>query len=260
MKYLLLLLLSFVLATGFSQDTVVSYLDSKWKKSTVEDAKYKRLIIHIKENHYQVEDYLKNGQPIFKGQFKSEKVKNPFGEFINYDEQGTIREVYFFDEDGNLDKQYLVYNESGLKDSERFYSHGKKDGLWKWYYDNGSISWFEQWRNDTLIMLQQFSSDGNEYEELFNLNIAPKWNSNKNELCQYIKERLGNSHKNSPSSIVLLVFISSDGKLQRVDSKTKIDSELMNSIEEILINGPVWLPALNRLRPTDGVLEVEITL
>lgn len=260
MKYLLLFLISFLLSTCFSQDTIVSYFDVKWKKATVEDAKYKRLIFRVKEDHYQVEDYLKNGQPIFKGQFKSDKVKNPFGEFINYDEQGTIREVYYFDDNGNLDQQYLVYNENGVKDSERFYSHGKKDGLWKWYYDNGSICWFEQWRNDTLVMLQQFSTEGKEYKDLFNLSIAPKWNYEKKDLSQYLQDKLGSNSKGAPSTIVLLVFVSSDGKIQRVDSKTKVDHELMNSIEQILINGPVWLPALNRLRPTDGVLEVEITL
>lgn len=260
MRYLLLFLFSIALSVGFTQDTVVSYLDSKWKKSTVEDAKYKRLIIHVKENHYQVEDYLNNGQPVFKGQFKSDKVKNPFGEFVNYDEHGTIREVYYFDEDGKLDKQYLVYNEKGLKDSERYYAHGKKDGLWKWYYDNGSICWFEQWRNDTLVMLQQFSSEGKEYKDLFNLSIAPKWNYEKKNLSQYIKDKLGPDFKSTSTAIILLVFINSDGTLQRIDSKTKVDSELLNSIEKILINGPIWLPALNRLRPTDGVLEVEITL
>lgn len=260
MKYSLLLLLSLALFPCFSQDTIVSFLDGKWKKSTAEESKYKRLIIHVGENHYQVEDFLKNGQPIFKGQFKSDKVKNPFGEFINYDEHGTIREVYYFDQNGELDQQYLVYNENGLKDSERFYSNGKKDGLWKWYYDNGSICWFEQWRNDTLVMLQQFSADGKEFKDLYNLSIAPKWNYEKKELSQYIKDKLGSEYKGESSTIVLLAFVASDGKLQRIDSKTKVNSELLNSIEQILINGPVWLPALNRLRPTDGVLEVEITL
>ncbi len=260
MKYSILIFLSIICFQSYSQDTVVSYLDGKWKKTTPDESKYKRLIVHIGENHYQVEDFLKNGQPVFKGQFKSDKVKNPFGEFINYDDQGTIREVYFFDENGKLNQQYLVYNEHGVKDSERFYAHGKKDGLWKWYYDNGSISWYEQWRNDTLVMLQQFSSEGNEYKDLFNLSIAPRWSYDKKELSEYIASKLGSDVTREPATILLLVYITSDGKLQRVDSKTKVDSELLKSIEHILMNGPVWLPALNRLRPADGVLEVEITL
>lgn len=260
MKVLLLVILSQIVFSCMAQDTIVSYLDNKWRKSTIEESKYKRLVIFLEENHYQVEDYLKNGQPVFKGQFKSAKVKEPFGEFVNYDEFGTIREVYYFNTDGLLDQKYLVYTENGVKDSERFYSNGKKDGLWKWYYDNGSICWFEQWRNDTLVMLQQFNVEGQEFNEYYNLKIAPKWNYNEKSLSQYILDKLPADKKENSIIVVLQVYIGSDGKLQRLDSKTKIDSELLNSIEDILINGPVWLPALERLRPVEGVLEVEVML
>lgn len=260
MKIVLLVILSQIVFSCFAQDTVVSFLDNKWRKSTIEDSKYKRLVIFLEENHYQVEDYLKNGQPVFKGQFKSEKVKEPFGEFVNYDEFGTIREVYYFNSNGLLDQKYLVYTVDGIKDSERFYSNGKKDGLWKWYYDNGSICWFEQWRNDTLVMLQQFNTEGQEFKDYYNLKIAPKWNYDKKSLSQYISDKLGEENKQSRITAIIQVYIGSDGKLQRIDSKTKIDNKLLESIEKILINGPVWLPALERLRPVEGVLELEVIL
>lgn len=245
---------------SYGQDTTTVFLDASWKKTSSKDYKYKRFIIKIGDNHYQVEDYLKNSQAVFKGQFKSEKVKNPYGEFINYDEHGTISEVYNFNSNGNLDKEYLVFTEKGTKDSERFYSDGKKDGLWKWYYDNGSVCWFEQWRNDTLVMLQQFSPEGIEYNNLFNVSIAPNWSHDGKTLNEFLKEKLPAKYKNESINADLMIFISSDGKVQRIESKTKIDAEILTSIEQILIDGPVWLPALQHLRPTDGVLEIEIRL
>lgn len=260
MKSWLILMVFHSIFFCYSQDTTITYLDVNWKKAKVEEAKYKRVIVHVADDHYQVEDFLKNNQPVFKGQFKSEKIKRPFGEFVNFDDQGTIREVYHFNDDGELDQEYLVFDENGKKDSERFYSDGRKHGLWKWYYDNGSICWFEQWRLDTLVMLQQFSVSGEEYENLFNLQIAPKWNYDKKSLSHFLNDKLISDYEFQNKSVVLLVYIGSDGKVQRVDSKTKLDINILNAIEKLLIEGPIWLPALEHLRPVDGVLEIEITL
>ncbi len=253
-------MLSQIVFSCFAQDTITTYLDSRWKKTASSDYKYKRVIFKIGENHYQVEDYLKNSQAVFKGQFKSDKVKNPYGEFINYDENGTIREVYNFNFEGKLDKEYNVFTEKGTKDSERFYSNGKKHGLWKWYYDNGSVCWFEQWRNDTLVMMQQFSPEGQEFINFYNVSIAPKWIHDDKTLSQFLKEKLPAKYKKESINADLMLFISSEGKVQRIESKTKIDTAILNSIEQILVDGPVWLPALEHLRPNDGVLEIEIRL
>ena len=260
MKEIVLILMLHCLTSSFSQDTTVVYLDTKWKKTNVETATYKRYLIKVSDEYFRVEDYSKNGVPEFSGQFKSEKLKNPFGEFISYDTSGTIREVYNFDESGELDKEYRVYTEDGRKDNERSYKNGKKDGFWKWYYDNNSISWFEQWRNDTLVMLQQFSTEGVEFKSLYNLNIAPKWNYDQKTISEYIKGKLKPEFQNQTIQADFLAYIGSDGKLIRFETKAKADTKLLLEIEKILVAGPIWLPALDHLRPIDGVLEIEIKL
>lgn len=257
MKIIKVLLFSLGVNFIYAQDSTVTYLDNNWKATTLEDATCYRIIKKKQADLWLVEDYWMNGIPQFKGSYKTEKLKNPVGEFIVYDHQGTITAVYNYDDDSKLDGTYLLLNSDGQKDAEREYAHGKKNGYWKWYYDNGLISWFEQWRNDTLVMLQQFSKSGEEYKDLFNVSIAPRW-KDKTDLSSYLQSRL--SMKPPTLKTDLLIYVSMKGKVEKVESQSKLESGMIEEINKILMEGPDWLPGLNRLRPIDGILEYEFII
>jgi len=239
----------------FAQDSTITYFDKNWKATTKEEATSYRIVIKKHEKLWLVEDYWMNGVPQFKGGYSSEKLKGSVGEFIVYDHQGTITAVYNYDNDNKFHGNYLLLNSEGQKVEEREYVHGKKNGYWKWYYSNGLIAWFEQWRTDTLVMLQQFSKSGEEYKELYNVSIAPRW-KDKADPSSYILSRL--SSKSSLTKTDLLIYVSDKGKVEKVESKPKLDADVLVEITKILKEGPDWLPALNRLRPIDGILEYEL--
>lgn len=258
MRFWLYILLGFNCLNCFSQDSTVIYYTSSWKITDKPNAHYYRVLKKISDNHWEVDDYTTDNIPYFSGQFKSEKVKEPFGEFINYGADGTILEVYHYNNESELDGPYLTYTENGLKDTERFYKNGKKEGLWKWYYETGTVAWFEQWSNDSLVMLQQFSTSEKEYKTLFNVSIAPKWKLQEQSFDAFILENLPEALLEKGIKADVYICISRNGKVTRVYPKSKMDVVLQEALNDLFINGPDWLPGLNHLRPIDGILEVEI--
>lgn len=260
MKNLLLFICFVQLNSIVAQDTMLYYLNSRWEQTTLENAEYKRVLIQKEPDHYVVEDYLIGGLPYLRGQFHSANVKNPFGEFIAYNQSGAITEVYNYNDKSELHGAYLTFDSEGKKDTERYYTEGKKDGLWKWYYSNGLVSWFEQWRNDTLVMMQQFSEEGLEYDAKYNLNIAPRWKDNDEDLNTFIQNRLPVELQKEQVKCVIYVYITAKGNVLKIENKTFVKREIIDAIRNILITESAWLPALNRLRPIDGILECEVNI
>lgn len=260
MKYLLLFMSGALFSSLVAQDTTVSYLSSKWEESTLENAEYKRVLIQKNSDYFVVEDYLVNGLPYLRGQFHTADITKPFGEFVSFNEVGTITEVYNYNDSSELHGPYRTYDSEGRLSAERYYNNGQKDGLWKWFYVNGLISWFEQWRNDTLVMLQQFSPSGEEYSSKFNLNIAPKWKIENEDLSTFIAKRLPVNYRTREIYGMIYVYINSEGELVKVENMSNISGDLFAEIKRILLAESHWLPALNRLRPVDGILECEIMI
>jgi hypothetical protein len=97
-----------------AQDTVYTYLDSKWKKYKQEKANYYRKDYRNKNKSWIVTDYYLDGQLQMSGVYKEKKLKTRNGKFIRYYENGN-------------------------KESEGRYSDDKREGVWIFWYENRTI-------------------------------------------------------------------------------------------------------------------------
>src|ERR1035437_3738977 len=126
-------LLTLLLFTKFSycQNIDTVYLDAKWEKSTIDNYLYYRVIEKKGKGLYEGRDYWKTGEIQMSGYFSSLYPQTREGEFkwfskngnivqiVNYRNGYTSGLVKSFDNNGNLDNEYIDTFDS-LDNSSRF--------------------------------------------------------------------------------------------------------------------------------------------
>lgn len=70
-----------------------------------------------------------NGKPMYDGTFRD---NHPVGEFRRFDEDGTLRSVLIFSEDGKT-SDATIYHPNGRIASRGRYIDQKKEGVWQFY-------------------------------------------------------------------------------------------------------------------------------
>ena len=104
----------------------------------------------------------------YEGQFKDDK---PYGEFKYYYNDGRIKALTDYSDNGSVaktilyypdgktnaegtyldqkkDSLWIYYGTNGVKIGEENYDHGIKSGVWKFYYSNGAINKMEYYKNN----------------------------------------------------------------------------------------------------------------
>ncbi len=87
-----------------------------------------------------------NGEIKYKGQFHDDQ---PYGEFRYYYPSGKLKAIMTFQEDGKK-AHNITYHENGEKMAEGDFIQQKKEGIWKYYGEDGKLIYEETYHNGTL--------------------------------------------------------------------------------------------------------------
>lgn len=167
-------------ATGAVYDSVAynkgrkngEYISKYENGNTYEIGNYKN---DAKEGPWKM--YYENGQLWKEGEMKNNEY---FGKWLIYSENGQLLEDLFYDEENNLfvnnrwddnanwlikegNGDYIVYGE----DKETILARGKikdgkKEGIWKYYFDNGELREEASFDNDVYKIIHSWNSKGNQ--------------------------------------------------------------------------------------------------
>lgn len=144
--FLILFLIS--TSTLSAQDVYRFYLNSKKVYTTDStQAKYIRVVRNLNNNNsWEVLDLYMSGKKQMRGYFeidKKTKVQIKQGKYIQYYENGNIKNVCFYKDGLNIGKE-IGYYESGKIDSEIIYDEKGRIIDEKYFKEDGSISVFQK--------------------------------------------------------------------------------------------------------------------
>ena len=165
MKYLIILLFLNFTYFVFSQDTITTYYDSKWKEVSKENAKYYRIATKGDKKQWNVKDYFMNGKIQMEGTYQTKKMDIRIGHF-----------TYYF--------------ENGFKSSEGDFLKNKFNGEWTWYHENGKVSTKEIYSKDELIDIQCWDENSEKQEENCKPDIFPEFIGGNIAYTKFFNENL----------------------------------------------------------------------
>lgn len=150
------------------QDTL--YLDSKWKETTIDNAKFYRIELKTDRGFKRTDYFASNNQIQMNGDYLSLNPEIKTGEFKWFHENGKLKHIgeysdnmeigthkWYFDNgeleaienysNGKLHGEYKEFNKNGKPSSETVFSNGLQNGLTKYYREDGSLHSEGQFKN-----------------------------------------------------------------------------------------------------------------
>ena len=223
------------------QDTTISYMNSFWKTTTVENASYIRKVFKNDQQKWAVNDYYKCGIIQMQGTFKSKKAKKKQGEFKYYFKDGTL-------------------------DSEGYYINDKKDGEWTWYFKNGQVSAREIYDNGKVTDIDFWHEDGTPKGKSAQAIEYPEYVGGIEEMYNFLRENLEYPQwaviNNLKGSIMVSFIIEEDGSINDVKASKPIHPTLDKAAIDVVKKMPNWVPGKyhNRYRRTAMSLPINFKL
>ena len=221
MRYLILFIFLNVFYTGRAQDTIVSYFDSYWEKTSQENASYYRKAFKNNKEIWTVWDYYANGQIQMSGTYKSKRLKKKDGFFESYYKAGT-------------------------KKSEGKYLNNKLDGEWKWYHKNGQVSSKEKYIKGQLKYIWNWNEDGSRVEGKVEKIKLAEFVGGDSALKDYIATHVIYPIEAQESGVVGKVYvvfiIGVDGEIEKTWIDGHANPLLKAEALRVVNNMPKWIP------------------
>ncbi len=135
-KNIFTVMLIFLAAIGYCQDTVTIYYDAKWKK--IND--WNSAVFYSKgyqnpDGLWTVTDHFKSGRVQMTGFYKS--LKNQY-------KQGL----------------FTYYYESGIKESEGYFKDNLMDGEWKYWNEKGRLTSKQLYKRNIIQQIESYHPNG----------------------------------------------------------------------------------------------------
>ena len=277
MKYITLIFLMVFSLTVRSQDTLVTYFDSQWKKVSKENATYYRIAYKNSSKMWVVNDFFLQGQIQMKGTYLTRKLKKRHGHFTFYFENGMkqserqyiknkpVGKWVWWYETGNMKRKgefnkkgkkigyWKGWYENGNLDFEGKYLYNKRENEWKWYFDNGQMSAKEIYRRGKQVGAQYWNRNGSKVESNIKAEVKPEFIGGPKELINFLHENIKYPEEAKLEGIsgrvYIRFFIGIDGKIE--DPKViksvcpTIDKEALRVVKKM----PKWIPGKKHNRP-----------
>lgn len=235
-----------------------------------------------------VRDYYANGRIQMKGKYKDDKRD---GVFIYYSDHDTYESAGRYKDNRNVgkwqtfhvngklasetiyqDRSFLktLYDSAGraivvdgngtfrefysngqLK-TEGVYENGWKSGVWTGYHPNGNIHYKEEFLNGVLIRGKSEEPSGQRF--VYDASsLFPKPEGGFERFHQYVKQQARFASTSVKGRVRLSFRVTASGKIADVEVEEGLTPELNRLAEDIIRNGPAWLPAnLHGYQATDG--------
>ncbi|HLK30986.1 MAG TPA: TonB family protein [Puia sp.] len=237
---------AFFATAVFCQDTLTSYFDASWKETTADNFQFYRKKVK-KENVWAVVDYYKSGKLQMKGSFLDDSCKKQQGEFLWYDETGSLsREDHFTD--GKSDGRQAYYYPNGKAKMVGSNKMDKKDGEWTAYYESGKISGKAMYKNDKQISAIFFKEDGSPNNQISEFEKESEYPGGVAALSEFLSKHLRYPDKalknNTQGTVVVQFIVDKDGSVTDVQVAKGVDPLLDEEAVRVIKKMPKWQPAI----------------
>ncbi len=252
--------------------TDTMYFDIAWEQTTMENAKYYRVITMGNSGDFlfHVSDYYLSGQVQMTGTYRSIRPDNREGNFTWYFPggqkqqeceyknnilHGLFQEWY---ENGQQksrqsfneslpDGPMKTWNQDGTLKLEAQYSKGEKHGYFITYYDNGQMIRKDLYEHGVLIEGHCFNQDGTS-AEYFPYIVLPRFVGGPPELKKFISNHLKypkTAEKQGREAIILVIFSVDETGQVRDPQIVHGDLDSFNQEALRLVAAfPPWIPGM----------------
>jgi len=277
MKLLLSFLLLFsVNSSIYAQDTLITYLNKKWKKTDKDHASYYRKTVMVSKNNWSVQDFHMNGKLQMSGYYLSKKAKKKNGHFVYYYPSGAKKSEWKIVNNVPTGKYKSWYVDGGLKESgeyshngktklwrywkpngkvdrEGFYMDDMMNGEWKWFFDNGLVSSIEFYKDDKMINFHHFGLEGKELINDTVYQVYPKYVGGKKARVIFLKNNVNYPQrmidKGISGTVIVSFVIEKDGSISGARVSKSVHTELDNEALRVINRMPNWIPGKSHNRP-----------
>ena len=264
MKYTYLLLFFFITYHANSQDTIITYFDSKWEKCKENNASYYRKAYKTDQKSWIVNDYYLNGQLQMTGRFTKRNAKIKHGHFIYYNENGQKKSEGNFIDDYKMGR-WTTWHENGNIDSEGEFENGKRENTWYWYFENGQISAKEKYLADEKIEWEFWDETGDNVD-LIDAEHYPQFKGGWDELYAFLNKNINYPEGAKSGGLQVMVIVEfivlGDGGIEQVSVTTPdplIYSSFAIEVIRVMQLLPKFTPGKQHNRPIKVAYRLPIT-
>ena len=248
MKKGLLISALLLLYNGYSQDSIVNYLDgSSHKIKNKDKALYIQSLVK-KNNVWEIKKYNRIGKILSSGSFDNILKDSPSGTHKTFFRNGVLTSQVHYNDKGNIDGLYKRWFYNGKLDYYGHYKDGKKVGIWKYYHMNGKIGCRIYYQDGKPIKTLLYDEDGLKIEEELIEFRKPQFKGG-NKLFGKRISKIHNFVGFQVNGRLYLDFvIDNNGLITDITSLSKIPRELLLKIKTFLKNTKGWSPAISMNR------------
>lgn len=252
MKKLLLLLLVFISISGYSQkDSIVSYLDYNGKITTnKEKAMFFEILTKKSDSLWLARKYRRNGKLYGYTHYLSRLQKNKIGESVVFNKNGDMSALYFYNKEGKRHGKMQTWFDNGNKNTEGIYLNGKREGVWKVYYYNGTLAGKGILKNDSIIKSTYYNNKGEKIDDFTNVikEKKPTFKEGNDKYYKQLKKLTSKISYKVKGQIIVEYVIDVKGQVRDVAISEKIPEKLEKEIVHFFENLKGWEPAIHMNR------------
>jgi antitoxin component YwqK of YwqJK toxin-antitoxin module len=247
MKKILLIIIVFICTIkGYSQDSIVNYLDRKGKIVTKNNAVELETIVK-KDTLWRVTKYFSNGKIKKQGHFKGKDKKNPVGKFMTFNRNGVISSMWFYDLKGRKKGNYISWFDKGSISFSGIYMNDLKEGIWKYYHYNGKEACKQYFKKDSLMKTILYNEIGNVTNNKLIEKRNPIFKGGQEKFKAKIRKLendLSNLYDKVEGKIQVYFIVDVDGNIKDISVDKKIPKSLQSQIKYHFKRIKGWEPAI----------------
>ncbi len=258
---LLIICVALFAIKGYTQDSIVNYLDFKYKKGPKETALYIQTV--VKKGHlWQGIVYYSDGKIKYKGNYSDNKLKKRVGVFKVYDKKGRLKSIQNYNLKGRKEGVYLYFSDKGDQLTKGFFLKGKKEGVWSYVDENKNKRAKIVFKKGKVINYQLWNENGVLLEEELILYKKPIYKNGLKYFKAKLKKELTNRLKrNGLKTNFLVEFqIDKNGNIKDVSVVPELKESFKKSIINFFYNIKDVEPAILTNRKVNSHIKLPIII
>ena len=173
-------------------------------------------------------------------------------EFLNKQKE-LENKITYKDPDLKIMDGYSVYYHGKTMDHEGRYLNGKRDGVWKYYHQDGNISGVIINKDNQVVSAQYFKPSGEKETDPKKIEQLPSYPGGMNAMAEYISRNVRypqQSRKDRITGQVKVGFtISATGEIMDIAVLSGVNDELNHEAIRAVRSMPNWIPGVQFNRP-----------
>jgi len=242
------LLLLFLSLQSYGQDSIVNYIDVSGKK--VKKNKAFSVETEVKKDSvWKYTQYYRSRRIKLSGQFKNKNKKKPVGTFYKFFRNGDLKNVYSYDNNGNLSGNTKKWFDNNGVSYVGNYQNGNKVGIWKYYHYNGKIACKQYYQNFKVVKTLFYNDEGEKIDaNLIQYQAAKFEGGDMDKFLKRIKDVHSKLGFQIQGNVFLNFTIGIDGRIRDFSTTDKIPIELERRLRIYFEGISGWEPSIHMNR------------